>query len=224
MTYSPRRDYIDGPWLVKSGSEGNRVLGDLLRDLRLKSGLTARELAEMADVHPTFVRAVERGAQAPSLDSALTLLAHLRAADGSYATEYSATADGRRLDLVVKDPRVGRGAAFEFKAKVRGQNTQRVLVRQQPFASPQEAAEALHPRLESAPEPDPRTLARVVHLLAKADDEALLAVEEVLMKALPRLAADEHRRLEDFYRRRRKLDDEYGHLGNPDRDKAFRHD
>jgi transcriptional regulator with XRE-family HTH domain len=204
---------------VTTGSEGNKVFGDLLRDLRLKSGLSAKELAEQAGVHPTFVRAVERGAQAPSLDSAQELLSRLHVVDEWVLTEYQPTPDGRRLDLVVKDLRIGRGVAFEFKAKVRGQNSQRFEPWRQPFDSPTEMLDALHPRLEPAAEPDPALLARVMRLLGRADDEALLAVEEVLMQAAPRFAADEHRRLEDFYRRRRRRDDEYGHLGNPDRDK-----
>lgn len=40
--------------------------GKLLKKVRIKNGLTPKELAELTDVHPSYIRGIERGAQFPS--------------------------------------------------------------------------------------------------------------------------------------------------------------
>ena len=76
----------EGPLLVAAGTPGNHRFGILVKDLRERSSLSPQELAERADVHVSFVRGIERGAQAPSVATARTLLACVRAvADGAWA-------------------------------------------------------------------------------------------------------------------------------------------
>ena len=52
-----------------------RVFGRILRNRRLKAGLTQEALAFEAGVHPTYVSLLERGARTPSLQ-VVSQLAH----------------------------------------------------------------------------------------------------------------------------------------------------
>lgn len=87
-----------------------------MKDLRERSSLSPQELAERADVHVSFVRGIERGAQAPSVATARTLLACVKE---QHRIQW---VDSGPFDLLVSDPGSGRNVAFEFKAKVKGQN------------------------------------------------------------------------------------------------------
>jgi DNA-binding XRE family transcriptional regulator len=49
------------------------AFGKRLRTLRLERGLTQEQLAETADLHPTFISNVERGYSAPTLYTLLHL-------------------------------------------------------------------------------------------------------------------------------------------------------
>ncbi|MEI2713641.1 MAG: helix-turn-helix transcriptional regulator [Nocardioides sp.] len=51
-----------------------RAFGDRVRELRLDRGLSQEQLAELADLHRTYVGSVERGERNVSLD-AITALA-----------------------------------------------------------------------------------------------------------------------------------------------------
>jgi len=51
----------------------SRAFGTVLREYRLKAGLSQEALAYRAGVHPTYVGLVERGKRRPSLDSAQRL-------------------------------------------------------------------------------------------------------------------------------------------------------
>ena len=87
-----------------------------------RSGLSPQELAEQADVHVSFVRGIERGAQAPSVTTARPLLACMKEQDRIQWM------DSGPYDLLVRDPDIGRDVAFEFKAKVKGQNRRTDLI------------------------------------------------------------------------------------------------
>ena len=50
-----------------------RLFGYRLRDLRHECGLSQMELAHKADVHPTYVSALERGRRNPTLLNLVTL-------------------------------------------------------------------------------------------------------------------------------------------------------
>lgn len=107
----------EGPWLVETGTPGNRRFGALLKDLRERSTLSPQELAERVGVHVSFVRGIERGAQAPSIATARPML-------GFVAREQDQVKwmENGPFDLLVRDPKTGRNVAFEFKARVKGQN------------------------------------------------------------------------------------------------------
>lgn len=51
-----------------------QAMGEVVRDRRLRAGLSQEQLAEAADLHRNYVGLVERGKNSPSL-SALTSLA-----------------------------------------------------------------------------------------------------------------------------------------------------
>lgn len=106
----------EGPWQVAAGTTGNARFGTLVRNLRERSGLSPQQLADQAGVHVSFVRGIERGAQAPSLARARPLLACMK------EQERIRWLENGPYDLVLRDPKIGRDVAFEFKAKVRGQN------------------------------------------------------------------------------------------------------
>jgi hypothetical protein len=110
--------------------------------------------------------------------------------------------DAGLYDLLVRDPEIGRDVAFEFKAKVKGQNRRTdvdpavtagallKLVEAMPRIVPQ-VAETGEPRADvvrhagdgqprwSAPADD-AGFGRVVRLLAAADEEMLHRVESLL--------------------------------------------
>ncbi|BEL06068.1 hypothetical protein Q0Z83_042590 [Actinoplanes sichuanensis] len=190
---------------VAAGTPGNQRFGALLKALRERSGLTPQALADQAKVHVSFVRGIERGAQAPSMASARPLLACLTEQDRIRWVE-----DGPH-DLLIRDPDTDRDVAFEFTAKVKGQNR-----RPEPVAVAKglvipaaallglaaafpwknskvdtaltvlgEAAEQFGKHQIQLPSPaDEARFGRVVRLLAAADDELLGRVESLLLKEL----------------------------------------
>ncbi|MFK4246154.1 hypothetical protein ACI2KV_25075 [Micromonospora chokoriensis] len=64
----------------------------------------------------SFVRGIERGAQAPSMDTAASLLARVRE---QARIQWQATGP---VDLLIRDPGTDRDTAFAFTAKVKGQS------------------------------------------------------------------------------------------------------
>ncbi|BCY07277.1 helix-turn-helix domain-containing protein [Actinoplanes sp. L3-i22] len=108
-------DY-EGPLQVAAGTPGNHRFGAILKSLRERSGLSPQQLADQTGVHVSFVRGIERGAQAPSVATARPLLAYLGDQDRIRWL------DGDPCDLLVRDPESGRDVAFTFQAKVKGQN------------------------------------------------------------------------------------------------------
>jgi transcriptional regulator with XRE-family HTH domain len=187
-------DY-EGPLLVAAGTAGNRRFGALVKHLRERSSLSPQELAEQADVHVSFVRGIERGAQAPSVATAHRLLACMK---GQRRIQWM---DSCPYDLLVSDPRTGRDVAFEFKAKVRGQNrrtdvgpianamlevlvpaTQQLLDELgigQPVGETREPPADVVGHAGDAPAHD-AAFGRVVRLLAVAEEETLARVERLL--------------------------------------------
>jgi transcriptional regulator with XRE-family HTH domain len=185
----------EGPLLVAAGTPGNRRFGALVKSLRERSGLSPKELAEKADVHVSFVRGIERGAQAPSVASAQPLLACMKEQDRIQWLESGP------VDLLVRDPADDRDVAFEFKAKVKGQNRRTdvdptvitaaallKLFREVPAVVGRIADEPLAGGARESNEgqmrcpaaADDAALGRVVRLLATADDEMLSRVERLL--------------------------------------------
>ena len=48
-----------------------KILGDTIRDLRKRAGMSQEKLAEKADLHPVYVGKIERGEQWISLHALL---------------------------------------------------------------------------------------------------------------------------------------------------------
>jgi transcriptional regulator with XRE-family HTH domain len=197
-------DY-EGPLLVAAGTPGNRRFGALVKNLRERSSLSPQELAEQADVHVSFVRGIERGAQAPSMATAHPLLACMKEQHRIHWI------DSGPYDLLVRDSGTGRDVAFEFKAKVKGQNRRtdvgpianamlEVLVPamqqlRDELGIGQPVGETREPRAEvvgHAGDGQPRwstpaddaALGSVIRLLASADEEMLARVESLLRDEL----------------------------------------
>jgi transcriptional regulator with XRE-family HTH domain len=66
------------------------AFGSRLRQLRLERGLTQEQLAEGADVHPTFISNIERGYSAPTLDTLVRLAGALGVRPGLLVDELEA--------------------------------------------------------------------------------------------------------------------------------------
>ena len=197
----------EGPWPVAAGTPGNHRFGALLKNLRERSGLSPQQLAEQAAVHVSFVRGIERGAQAPSVETARRMLERMKEQDQIQWM------DSGPYDLMVRDPKIGRDVAFEFTARVKGQNRRpdvdpaatlgaafgvlaqamRLLRAELGMGLP--VAETGEPRADvvrhagdgqsrwSAPADDAR-FGRVVRMLAAADEEVLGRVESLLLDEL----------------------------------------
>src|SRR4051812_41465852 len=151
---------IEGPWQIAAGTKGNQRFGALLKNLRERSGISAQQLAGQADVHVSFVRGIERGAQAPSVATARPMLSCMKEQDRIRWTD-----DGP-FDLLIRDPKSGRDVAFEFKAKVKGQN-------RRPDADPAVAAvEAMTRLAENLPrlDVDLQAPARALVMVGEAMD------------------------------------------------------
>ena len=108
----------DEPLLIQAGSAGNKLFGFLLKIYRSDADLLPEDLAKIAGVHAAFVRGIERGAQAPSLETAVALLKPMRSHGRIRWMN-----DGEDCDLVMFDPTTEKEVAFIFKAVKRGQNT-----------------------------------------------------------------------------------------------------
>jgi DNA-binding XRE family transcriptional regulator len=147
-------DY-EGPWQVAAGTPGNLRFGALLKSMRERSGLSPQQLAEQADVHVSFVRGIERGAQAPSVATAHPLLACMKE---QHRIQWM---DSGPYDLLIRDPGTGRDVAFEFKAKVKGQNRRTDV-------DPAVTAGALLKLVEAMPRIDPAVTAGALLKLAEA--------------------------------------------------------
>ncbi|WP_161557936.1 helix-turn-helix domain-containing protein [Micromonospora sicca] len=119
-------DY-EGPLQVSAGTPGNRRFGALLKSMRERSGLSPQELATRADVHVSFVRGIERGAQAPSVATARPLLACLTE---QHRIQWR---DSGPYDLLIYDSEAERDVAFDFKAKMKGQNRRTDVDREAAF-------------------------------------------------------------------------------------------
>lgn len=194
-------DY-EGPLLVAAGTLGNCRFGALVKMLRDRSGLSAQELAEQAGVHASFVRGIERGAQAPSVATAHLLLASIK---GQGRIQWT---DDGPYDLLISDPGTGRDVAFKFKAKVKGQNRRAEVGLDGAIAGLKLLAAAtqqlrselgignpggetrqlqkdavrqtVEGQLRWSTTADDAAFGRVVRLLASADDETLTRVESLL--------------------------------------------
>jgi plasmid maintenance system antidote protein VapI len=61
--------------------------GEILRRLRLQHGWTIRELARLSEMHPTYISALEKGANSPSLNTILLLAILFDADPGEWVRE-----------------------------------------------------------------------------------------------------------------------------------------
>jgi transcriptional regulator with XRE-family HTH domain len=177
-------DY-EGPLLVAAGTPGNRRFGALVKSLRERSGLSPQQLAEQAGVHVSFIRGIERGAQAPSVATAHPLLACMREQDRiqwMYSGPY---------DLLVRDAETGRDVAFEFKAKVKGQNRRTIADLPGVAASLSVVAEVLE-RNKVDPAPMTAALSVLAQALERRNVDAaapgLLSVAEAMARIVPSVA------------------------------------
>lgn len=171
-------DY-EGPLLVAAGTPGNRRFGALVKDLRERSGLSPQQLAERAGVHVSFIRGIERGAQAPSVATAHPLLSCMREQDRiqwMYRGPY---------DLIVRDTEAGCDVAFEFKATVKGQNRRTIVDLPGVAAGLSVVAEALE-RSKVDPAPMTATLSLFAQALeqSKLDPAPMAAALSLFAQAL----------------------------------------
>lgn len=94
---TPRTDQTDVPSLSSSAQQARELLGQRLREIRLDSGLTARDLGKRAGWHPSKVSKIEYARRAPSAadirlwcecceaeDQSADLIASLRAVEGMF--------------------------------------------------------------------------------------------------------------------------------------------
>ena len=85
-------------------------LGLRIRELRVKAGLTQEQLAERADLHPTYLGGIERGERNPSLKNLDKLAGALQIPLKSlvdFGDEESNTASENLKALIVEnDPRM----------------------------------------------------------------------------------------------------------------------
>ena len=177
------------PRLVAAGTLGNQRFGRLLKNMRMRSGLTPEQLANQAEVHVSFVRGIERGAQAPSLVKARALLGCMDEQDLIEWVE-----DGPP-DLRILDPEEGP-TAFQFKAEMQGQNRRKLagieagllLLAERGgrlMDEPQEG-QANEAASVSADE----RVGRIVRMLPGADVQTLAIIEQLLQAERPPQVSD----------------------------------
>jgi transcriptional regulator with XRE-family HTH domain len=173
-------------WLVAAGTPGNQRFGSLLKAMRIRSGLTPEQLANQAEVHVSFVRGIERGAQAPSLATARALLACM---DEHELLEW--LSDGPP-DLRMLDPQ-GDATGFQFKAEVQGQNRRKAPLDLTGIKAGlllfAERSSQLVDGLrdgqteDAASVPRDERLGRIVRMLPSADAQTLGVIERLLQAA-----------------------------------------
>jgi transcriptional regulator with XRE-family HTH domain len=95
--------------------------GNLVKEFRRRSGMDPKELAEKSGVHQSFIHGIERGVQAPSLETAKKIFAAMSEDQQKRILWDSSFTDGN--DLLLRDPRDESENYFEFTAEVKGQNT-----------------------------------------------------------------------------------------------------
>jgi transcriptional regulator with XRE-family HTH domain len=166
-------DGNDEGWLVAAGTPGNKRFGQLLKGLRIRSDLTADQLASQAGVHVSFVRGIERGAQAPSVAKAQALLSCLTAQE---SIEWLPNGPP---DLRIVDDHQGV-TAFHFKAEVHGQNRRKSAVDVSALQAGLLMAIADKQGEQiAATSPDER-IGRIVRMLPDAPEYTLVVIEQLL--------------------------------------------
>lgn len=108
---------LNGPYVVEARSKGNFIFGSILKQLRLENGMTPEQLAGRVGISTPFVNGIERGAQAPSMETAKKLLSIIT--NERYQIVW---VDNGPYDLMVRDLINDQEWQFVFKAEVRGQN------------------------------------------------------------------------------------------------------
>ena len=78
-------------------SDAAVVLGDRVREQRLKLGLTLEHLASLSQMHWTSVGKIERGQVHPSVESLVRLATALNADPGVFVTGLTAAMYGKRV-------------------------------------------------------------------------------------------------------------------------------
>lgn len=179
--------------LVAAGTPGNQRFGRLLKNMRIRSGLTPEQLANEAEVHVSFVRGIERGAQAPSLVKARALLSCMAEQD---LIEWMG--DGP-FDLRILDPEEGP-TAFQFKAEMQGQNRRKppldLTGMKAGLLLYAERSDQVMDELRGGRTSDAALVStdervgRIVRMLPSADVQTLCIIEKLLQASQPSQTSD----------------------------------
>lgn len=78
-------------------SDAAVILGDRVREQRLKLGLTLEDLASLSQMHWTSVGKIERGQVHPSVESLVRLATALNADPGVFVAGLTASMYGKRV-------------------------------------------------------------------------------------------------------------------------------
>ncbi len=76
-----------------------KLLGNRIRHLRNRAGITQAQLAERVDISPEFMSRLERGLKAPSVDSAAKI-AHALGVSLSELFDFQEARGGEKEELV----------------------------------------------------------------------------------------------------------------------------
>lgn len=100
--------------------DNQKAFGDMVKEFRRRSGMDAKELAEKSGVHQSFIHGIERGVQAPSLETAKKIFAAMADSEQPRIQWDPSLTNGN--DLLLIDPRDESSNYFDFAAEVKGQN------------------------------------------------------------------------------------------------------
>jgi transcriptional regulator with XRE-family HTH domain len=81
----------------KTHSDAAVILGERVREQRLKLGLTLEDLAALSQMHWTSVGKIERGTVHPNVETLVRLATALNADPGQFVTGLTATMYGKRV-------------------------------------------------------------------------------------------------------------------------------
>lgn len=153
----------------------NQRFGELLERLRWSAGLSRADAAVALGFSAEYLRLIEVGKRTPALGQMRNILT----AYGAEAAVEAVMPGGDRPDLLVIDPLNGEPVIVEFKSRIREARRSAL------GASPDEADLQKDPRSPAGPEGRPSArraaqLGLVLSLLARADDDTVSKIREIL--------------------------------------------
>jgi transcriptional regulator with XRE-family HTH domain len=83
--------------VTKTHSDAAVVLGERVRDQRLKLGLTLEDLASLSEMHWTSVGKIERGQVHPNVETLVRLATALNADPGTFVTGLTSSMYAKRV-------------------------------------------------------------------------------------------------------------------------------